>query len=130
MITKLRRRLTLLVIAVLVLVTAGIVLSIDIINRRNIDSTAEAALEILAENEGRRPEQADAEPPEKPDGTMPADPALPLGEGEEPKFFYITLDKDNWTFEPDTAKNEEKGLKSSLDYISDIWTAEDVAAAQ
>ena len=52
-----------------------------------------------------------------------------LGEGEEPKFFYITLDKDNWTFTPDTATNEAKGLKSSLDYISTIWTAEDVEAA-
>lgn len=53
-----------------------------------------------------------------------------LGEGEEPKFFYITLNKDNWTFEPDVAKNEEKGLKSSLDYISNIWTEEDLAAAE
>ena len=42
MITKLRRRLTLLVIGVLVLVTAGIVLSIDVVNRRNIDSAARA----------------------------------------------------------------------------------------
>ena len=50
MITKLRRRLTLLVIGVLILVTAGIVLSIDIVNRRNIDAAAEAALDILAAN--------------------------------------------------------------------------------
>ena len=86
MITKLRRRLTLLVIGVLVLVTAGIVLSIDVVNRRNIDSAARAALDILAENKGRRPDLAppegqvppdgqvlpeDQEPPEKPEGTVP-----------------------------------------------------------
>lgn len=80
MIQKLRRRLTLLVIAVLILVTAGIVLSIDIINRRNIDATAKAALEILAENEGRRPGLADEEPPQPPDGEEP--PAKP--DGTEP----------------------------------------------
>lgn len=83
MIKKLRRRLTLLVIGALVLVTAGIVLSIDIVNRRNIDSAAASALEILAENEGRRPSLRDQEPPdgqalsedqvppEKPEGTQP-----------------------------------------------------------
>ena len=80
MITKLRRRLTLLVIGVLILVTAGIVLSIDIVNRRNIDAAAEAALDILAANEGRRPELEDAEPPEQPvEGEVP-----PEGEGEVP----------------------------------------------
>ena len=90
MIQKLRRRLTLLVIGVLVVVTVLIVLSIDAMNRRNITSTANAALDMLAENEGRRPdlrfdwpakpedgeeppEKPDGEePPEKPDGTMPA----------------------------------------------------------
>lgn len=81
MIQKLRRRLTLLVIGVLILVTAGIVLSIDAINRRNISTAAEAALDILARNQGRRPELqsqpeppqsaeegGDVEPPEKPEG--------------------------------------------------------------
>ena len=78
MIRKLRRRLTLLVIGVLVLVTAGIVLSIDAVNRRNITSAANAALDILAENEGRRPELNGEEPPEKPDGKEP--PEKPNGE--------------------------------------------------
>lgn len=92
MIKRLRRRLTLLVIGVLIVVTAGIVLSIDIVNRRNIDSSAEAALEILAENEGERPNLRAEElpagpagdastnesaPPEKPDGTLP--PAMASG---------------------------------------------------
>ncbi len=79
MINKLRRRLTLLVIGVLVLVTAGIVLSIDIVNRRNIDASARAALDILAENRGQRPDLLEQEPPEgqeppeKPEGTVPAE---------------------------------------------------------
>ena len=45
MIKGLRRKLTLLVIAVLVLVTAGIVLSTDLANRRNIASAAQKALQ-------------------------------------------------------------------------------------
>lgn len=80
MIGKLRRRLTLLVIAVLALVTAGIVLSIHAINLRNIDSSAEAALRILSANKGRRPSQLQQEPPELPEGEQP--PELP--DGEEP----------------------------------------------
>ena len=55
MIRKLRRRMTLLVIGVLVLVTAGIVLSIGLINRHNIDAAAASALQVLADNGGRRP---------------------------------------------------------------------------
>ena len=71
MIQKLRRRLTLLVIGVLIIVTVGIVLSIDAVNRRNITTAANAALDTLAENEGRRPELDDEEPPERPDGEEP-----------------------------------------------------------
>ena len=87
MIQKLRWRLSLLVITVLVIVTAGIVLSIDVINRRNIDTSAYSALDILAENEGRRPSSLSAKeppedapfedgetPPEKPEGTPRALP--------------------------------------------------------
>ena len=87
MITKLRRRLTLLVIGVLILVTAGIVLSIDFANRRNIDAAASAALQTLAENQGQRPgrfadrlaAQDGETPPEPPEGTFPPDGALPDG---------------------------------------------------
>ena len=46
---------TALVAAVLVLVTAGIVASINYINWRNISREAEAALEILSTNSGVRP---------------------------------------------------------------------------
>lgn len=68
MIKTLRRRLTLLVACVLVLVTAGIVLAIHGVNLRNIDSSARAALAVLSENRGRRPGEASETPPEPPDG--------------------------------------------------------------
>ena len=72
MIKKLRIRLTLLVIGVLALVTVGIVLSINAINLRNIDTSAQSALRVLSENKGRRPQQADETPPPLPEGESPA----------------------------------------------------------
>ena len=80
MIKGLRRKLTLLVIAVLVLVTAGIVLSTDLANRRNIASAAQKALQTLADNEGRRPGLAENQPA-PPDGEsedLAALDAIPL----------------------------------------------------
>ena len=110
MIGKLRRRLTLLVIAVLVLVTAGIVLSTDFANRRNIASAAQKALQTLADNEGRRPglpEQkpappdGESEPPARPDGEPPAlagRAAFGAGENGDSlaslsNYYTITLDE-------------------------------------
>ena len=106
MIKSLRRRLTLLVACVLVLVTAGIVLSIRAINLRNIDSSARAALAVLSENRGQRPGLPQEAPPPKPgdetadsaedagtsgsDGNLPPQdegqtpPPIPAGEGETP----------------------------------------------
>lgn len=83
MIKTLRRRLTLLVVCVLALVTAGIVLSIRAINLRNIDSSARSALAVLSENRGQRPGQQDREaPPDVPDGaTDETPPPKPEGEG-------------------------------------------------
>ena len=55
MIVRLRRKLTLLVIAVLVIVTCGIIFSISLMNYSDIDRRAYAALEVLSDNRGRRP---------------------------------------------------------------------------
>ncbi|MBQ8080438.1 MAG: HAMP domain-containing histidine kinase [Clostridia bacterium] len=55
MIRKLRLRLTLLVILALLVISAGIVFSINFMNLRNIDADAYAALDILARNNGVRP---------------------------------------------------------------------------
>jgi len=90
MIKKLRRRLTLLVVGVLVLVTAGIVLSINVINLRNIDTAATSALHTLAENQGRRPGWGDQDPlqiPSQPDSTDAEQepPAKPEGDAQPPE---------------------------------------------
>jgi len=109
MIRKLRRRLTLLVIGVLILVTAGIVLSTDYANRRNIASSARAALDTLAENQGRRPAlpgraqaQGGGEPPALPEGERPFRGGLRGGALSErggslanlSNTYTITLDAD------------------------------------
>ncbi len=86
MIKKLRRRLTLLVIGVLVLVTAGIVLSIGLINRRNIDAAATAALQVLADNGGRRPGQDIPEaPPQLGDVAPPEEDGDATADGRQPQ---------------------------------------------
>ena len=55
MIIRLRRRMTLMVIAVLLAVSAGIVLAIHAANERSITVQAEDTLSVLAENSGSRP---------------------------------------------------------------------------
>ena len=55
MIAKLRIRMTILVCAVLILVSAGIVFSVNFLNWRNITARAEDALEALSVNNGMRP---------------------------------------------------------------------------
>ena len=101
MIGKLRRKMTILVIGVLILVSVGIVFAIYAVNTRNIILQAESALEALAENMGRRPalpegerapfREEDRTPPPKPDGeadasggsgdTPPPKPGETAGEG-------------------------------------------------
>ena len=122
MITKLRRRLTLLVIAVLLVVTAGIVLSIDAVNRRNITSAANAALDVLAENEGRRPDLSAQEPPEKPDGEAP--PKLPDGEQPPEKPDGTPPAKDGDARQPREARRgfDLSAGSSSLASLSNAYT--------
>lgn len=68
MIKRLRRRMTVMVIAVLILVSAGIVFAIHLSIEQNIASQAKSSLAFMAENEengifDREP------PPSKPDGS-------------------------------------------------------------
>ena len=56
MINKLRRKMMLLVVAVLVLVSTGIVVSINVANWNQLETQAESVRDILAENNGLRPE--------------------------------------------------------------------------
>ena len=81
MIHKLRRRLTLLVIAALLLVSCGIIISIDLMNRSGIESQAMSALNTLSSLSGNRPASPrdGSTPPPKPGengegGPVPADP--------------------------------------------------------
>ena len=64
MIRKLQRRMTVLVCAVLVMVTAGIVFFINYMNRMNISAQAKSTLAILAENSGERVPEPDTDVPE------------------------------------------------------------------
>ena len=62
MIGKLRRRMTLMVIAVLILVSAGIVLAIHLANERSIAAQAEETLAVLADSSGSRSVLQEADP--------------------------------------------------------------------
>ena len=73
MIKRLRRRMTLMVIAVLILVSAGIVLAIHLADERSIAAQAEETLSVLAENCGSRSDgQPDGTGQEKQRETLPA----------------------------------------------------------
>ena len=79
MIAKLRRRMTLLVAAFLLLVIAGIVFSINYMNWRNISGQAQSALDLLAENSGVRPSLQFEDR-----GEAPAPSRKPDEQGSEP----------------------------------------------
>lgn len=97
MIVRLRRKLTLLVIAVLVTVTAGIVFIISYANYRNVDRQAYNALRILARDVAAPPAMpgpspgpaptSDAEPPAVADGEAP----LPGRWSAEPMDFGVNI---------------------------------------
>lgn len=132
MINRLRRRLTLLVVGVLALVTAGIVLSINVINLRNIDTAAASALQTLAKNGGRRPGQdtqelpeappqpgqveppegasQNGEPPAKPEGDMePPESASQNGEPPALPDGDMALPEGGMTIPPDGERGPQSG---------------------
>ena len=65
MIRRLRRRMTLMVIAVLILVSSGIVLAISLANSHSIAAQAEETLSVLTENAGAGENRM-----QRPDGSM------------------------------------------------------------
>ena len=65
MIRRLRRRMTLMVIAVLILVSSGIVLAISLANSHSIAAQAEETLAVLTENAGAGENRI-----QRPDGIM------------------------------------------------------------
>ena len=100
MIRQLRRRMTIMVILVLVLVSAGIVLAIHLSNERSIAAQAETTLSALSEQSGSRPSlppgaentgENDETPPPKSDGDESdsdsrnvSPPPKPEGEENDP----------------------------------------------
>ena len=82
MIKRLRRRMTLMVILVLILVSAGIVLAIHLSNERSIAAQAETTLTALAEENGSRPVLPPGEGGPAENGETP--PPKPEGEENEP----------------------------------------------
>lgn len=121
MIARLRRKLTLLVIGVLVVVTAGIVFAISYVNYRAVDQRAYAALNALARNRGMRPglrrlnvdsdERPDTErPPRMPDDNDFNDSVANLS-----TFYTVTLSDDGAV---ESWSSDREGL----------YTDEDVAA--
>ncbi len=83
MLETLRRRLTWLVIGILVLISAGLMLSVNETYRAGIRRQAYASLESILENDGQRPDGLDAQtadgetPPPVPEGEERRDPGQP-----------------------------------------------------
>ena len=111
MIHKLRRRLTLLVIAALLLVSCGIILSIDLMNRSGIESQAMSALNTLSSLSGNRPgfSRDGSTPPPKPEeigegGPDSVDPLVqttpPPKPGENGKGGPVPVDPQNRSTPP------------------------------
>ena len=95
MIAKLRRRMTLLVAAVLILVTIGIICSINYMNWRNLQAQTKDALDTLVSSSGVRPslKRKDEDvPPPKPeeDGQTLRDTEIWDDDGQDPE------DLANW----------------------------------
>ena len=130
MIRKLRRRMTLLVAAVLVLVTAGIVMSINYMNWRNIRLDAAAALKTLSENSGARPPlHGEDEPPAAPENESEAQEGglpgpSPQGPPEKPS------DRDGRPGQPPQSENALAALSNyyvvtlSKDDSIESWTSD------
>ena len=134
MIRRLRRRMTLMVIAVLILVSAGIVLAIHLANERNIADRAMDSLAVLAENSDglREPENRPEKPPFKPDDDDDDDDRFSRkngdrrGRGQPPEirsggdaaaaglssFYTVTLNQDgsvaSWTSERTDLYSDEQ----------------------
>ncbi len=82
MLETLRRKLTWLVIGILVLISAGLMLSVNETYRAGIRRQAYASLDAILENDGQRPDgfaaqATDGETPPKPEGDERRDPGQP-----------------------------------------------------
>ena len=116
MIVRLRRRLTLMVIAVLALVTAGIIASIGLSSYRAVDRRAYAALDVLARERGMKDEGTGNRRQET--GTGNREPGT--GDGEQ------GMPPEPWRAEPPGFDGDMAGLFNH--YTVDLDAAGAVAA--
>ena len=133
MIRRLRRRMTWMVIAVLVLVSGGIVLSVYWSNEYHIASQAKETLSVLAG--GGSPSPSDVgkpagkgeTPPAKPDGEKDTPPPKPAGEEEKPA--PKEEDRRESRGEPPVLRSGKEAAASGLSNSYTITLAEDGTVA-
>ena len=122
MIERLRRRMTWMVIAVLIVVSTGIVAAIHLSNEHQIASQAESSLAVLARDNAMRPEN-DGTPPPRPEenrggSTPPEESPPPKPEGEA---------EPGGSGNPPEPKSEEK--RGDRGQPPEIHSGRDAAAA-
>ena len=102
MIRRLRRRMTLMVIAVLILVSSGIVLAISLANSHSIAAQAEETLAVLTENAGAGENRI-----QRPDGIM------------DPRGGRMNRDRRGFRGEPPEIRSESS-LSIILSAVSSV----------
>ncbi len=138
MLKRLKWRLVLMVILMLLAISAGIVLSINGFNERQIHEDAYSTLSLLIMNDGRRPInlQSDMAPPAPPDDPASAPPAegalptegAPLAEGALPTegTFPLPGDADRPGFADfRRGRMESRELQANLGNYIVVTLAED-----
>lgn len=114
MIKRLRLRMTLMVIAVLILVSTGIVLAIHVANQRSIESQAESTLSVLAENSGAR---TTAEPGgEAPAGRGETPPSRPSDDDDGKTFSRMSKNQRGNRGQPASLRNSREAASLSNSY--------------
>ena len=114
MIKRLRLRMTLMVIAVLILVSTGIVLAIHIANQRSIKSQAESTLSVLAQNSGAR---TTAEPNgEAPAGRGETPPPKPSDDDDGKTFSRMNKNQRGNRGQPASLRNSREAASLSNSY--------------
>ena len=128
MIVRLRRKLTLLVIGVLVIVTAGIVFAISYANYRAVDQRSYAALRALARNRGELPQRPDGENlPDEADEDRPLrGPARPDGRLSEPMDLNDSFANLSTTYT--VVLDQDGGVESWSSDREALYTDEQVRA--
>jgi len=108
MIRSLQRRITLLVLGVLLVILAGVVFAINYVNWKDLTDQMEYSLERIVQNNGRRPGLAGRE-----EGALPP----PWAQTESGGTSGIVLENDAWaeTSDSDDEDDEDDDFQEDLD---------------